>query len=192
MIRSPLRLSVIGALIALICPIASLTSTRAVADEKITICHAALINLPSFERHIADLHQAKRYEPDEIEKLVARKRTGGAEFFTSQIMFQEHASGSGTYDLRLFHGLSGPYSKYRNITPWACTADDYPIAYFVGFRVQDAQESQILVARERAVVSVVSLKKLSKPVVIKAVENGRILCEDVAFGCVKGIWFDIY
>jgi hypothetical protein len=55
--------------------------------------------------------------------LIAQALKGGAEFFTSQIIVQEEQSGSGTFDLRLFHGLSTAAS-YRNVTAWACQADD--------------------------------------------------------------------
>jgi hypothetical protein len=174
----------------------SLFSTRVVADEKIAICHAGLITLPSFEQHVADLHRAKRFEPERIEKLIARKRNGGADFFTSQIIIQEQSSGSGTYDLRLFHGLSGPHTKFRNIKSWACDGGDYPIAYFIGFRVREIQNAQILVSREKDVVNVISLRKLDanldKRISVRMFQSGRILCADIGVGCIDSILYDRY
>ena len=70
-----------------------------------------------------------------IDELIERQRKGGPEFFSSQIIVQEQLSGSGTYDLRIFHGLSKP-KYYRNVTAWDCQAADFPIVYFVGFRVR--------------------------------------------------------
>src|SRR3981189_1252841 len=79
----------------------SLFSTRVVADEKIAICHAGLITLPSFEQHVADFHRAKRVQPERNEKLAAQRGSRGSGFFTSLLISQEQSSGSGTYDLRL-------------------------------------------------------------------------------------------
>jgi hypothetical protein len=141
--------------------------------------------------------QTFRAEADRrIERLIARKRKGGADFFTSQIIIQENRSGSGTYDLRLFHGLSGRHTKFRTITPWGCDADDYPIAYFIGFRVDEIQNAQILVSREKDVVNVISLKKLdanlSKRISVRMFKDGRVLCADIGVGCIDSILFNRY
>ena len=54
------------------------------------------------------------------------------DFFSSQVIIQEEQSGSGTFDLRMVHGLSDARHQ-TNVTVWTCRAKDYPIAYFVGF-----------------------------------------------------------
>jgi hypothetical protein len=174
----------------------SLVSAHGHADQNIALCQAGLITLPSFEQHIADLRGAERFDPERIEELIARQRKGGADFFTSQIIIQEQRSGSGTYDLRLFHGLSGPHTKFRTVKRWACGAEDYPIAYFVGFRVKKIERNQIFVSREKDVVNVISLKKLdpdlNKRTSVKMFQSGRVLCADIGVGCIDGILFNRY
>jgi hypothetical protein len=103
------------------------------AEEKIALCHAGLIKLTSFAKHIKFLRAFKQRGYD-IDRLIQDQRKGGPEFFSSQIIVQENLSGSGTYDLRNFHGLSEP-RDYRNVTAWDCRAEDFPIVYFIGFRV---------------------------------------------------------
>ena len=120
--------------------------STATADDKVILCHAGLITLPSFAQHIASVRKAKRYSAEDIDALIARNRKGGPKFFSSQIIVQENPSGSGTYDLRLTHGLSDATS--RNVTAWACEAEDYPIVYFVGFRVRKIEYGTIFVSRE--------------------------------------------
>ena len=65
---------------------------------------------------IEHLRALKRYTPEQIDALIARNRKGGPEFFSSQIIVQENASGSGTFDLRQTHGLND--ATYRNVTAW--------------------------------------------------------------------------
>ena len=91
----------------------------AAAEDKIALCHAGLIKLAPFAQHIKELRKQKRYEAADIDKLIAQARKGGAEFFTSQIIVQEEQTGSGTFDLRLFHGLSerGELSQRRRPGP---------------------------------------------------------------------------
>src|SRR5436309_161574 len=165
-------------------------------EKQIAICHAGLITLPSFEQHIADLHQAKRFDEGRIERLMARKRKGGPDFFTSQIIIQENISGSGTYDLRLFHGISGAHTKYRNVTGWGCQGDDYPIVYFVGFRVREIIDSQIQVSREKDIVNVISVKKLdpdfTQGTSVKLFDKEQVLCRDIGSGCIDSVLYDRY
>jgi hypothetical protein len=181
--------AILGCLLNLIC-------THVDAEEKVAICHAGLITLPSFEQHVADLREAKRFDQERIDKLILRNRIGGLGFFSSQIIIQEHISGSGTYDLRLFHGLSGPHTKFRNITPWGCDGDDYPIVYFVGFRVREIQDNQIRVSREKDVVNVISLKSLDpslgKPTSVRMYRSDQILCADIGVGCIESVLYDKY
>jgi hypothetical protein len=168
-------------------------STPAAAEEKIALCHAGLITLAPFAQHIKDLRAAQRYSREQIDKLIARERRGGPEFFSSQIVIQEHISGSGTYDLRLWHGISDSL-KYRNVTAWACEPDDYPIAYFIGFRVRQIEGGTIFVSREKDVVNVISLKALdptlSKHLSVKIYQGDKVLCRDLGNGCEAGIFYD--
>jgi hypothetical protein len=166
------------------------------AEEQLLICHAGLITVPSFAQHIADLHAAKRFDEDRIEKLIARQKKGGADFFSSQVVIQEQMSASGTYDLRLFHGLSGPHTKYRNLTGWACDQEDYPIVYFVGFRVREIRDGSIQVSREKDVVNIISLKRLNPRLdtrtTIELFQDGRILCSDIRTTCIDAVLYDRY
>jgi hypothetical protein len=171
----------------------SMASTLACAAEhKIALCHAGLIKLAPFAQHIKALRAAKRYEPKDIDKLIAQVRKGGADFFSSQVIVQEEQSGSGTFDLRLYHGLSTAVD-YRNITAWTCEHEDYPIVYFVGFRVRQIEDDTILLTREKDIVNVISLKALDptlvKHVRVKIFDGDKVLCEDIGKGCDQGIFY---
>jgi hypothetical protein len=167
-------------------------SSAAFADEKIAICHAGLIELTSFDQHIKNLRAARRYEAEEIDRLIAQQRKGGPDFFTSQIVIQEEQSGSGTFDLRLFHGIANAV-KYRNVTAWACQAEDYPIVYFIGFRVRQIADGAIRVSREKDVVNVISLKaldaKLDERNKVTMFQGDKVLCQDIGKGCGPGIFY---
>jgi hypothetical protein len=159
----------------------------------IALCHAGLITLGSFDRLIKEMRASNRDDPKDIDALVARARKGGPEFFSSQIIIQEEQSGSGTFDLRRTHGLSGAKS-YRNVTAWACEADDYPIVYFVGFRVMAIEDGSITVAREKDVVNVISLHaldpELKKHLQVKTKDKNEVLCRDLGEGCIDRIFYD--
>jgi hypothetical protein len=78
-------------------------------------------------------------------KLFERARSFRAfcpEFFSSQIVVQEELTGSGTFDLHIIHGLSGT-KYYRNVTAWDCQRADFPIVYFIGFRVRKIENGTI-------------------------------------------------
>jgi hypothetical protein len=159
-----------------------LTITSHAAEEQVALCHAGLITLTSFSKHIEHLRGMTRYEPQEIDRLVALQRKGGAEFFSSQIIVQEEQSGSGTFDLRTVHGINDAID-YRNVTAWTCRAEDYPIVYFIGFRVREIHEGTIFVSREKKVVNVISLKTidadLEKHLKVKIFEGTKVLCRDL-------------
>jgi hypothetical protein len=169
-------------------------SSSALAEvQKISTCHAALVELATFDKHLDDIRASKRYEPEQIEGLIANQRKYGPDFFTSQIFIQEEQSGSTYFDLRMFHGLWGA-AKYRNVADWGCLNDDYPIAYFVGFRVRDiGDDGSILVTRERDIVNVISLKaldpKLDKHTKVKISQGDKVLCQDIGKGCEPGIFY---
>jgi len=172
---------------------ASLTPPSTAHAATIALCHAGLITLGSFDQLIKEMRASNRDEPKDIDALVARARKGGPEFFSSQIIIQEEQSGSGTFDLRRTHGLSGARS-YRNVTAWACEAADYPIVYFVGFRVREIADGTITVSREKDIVNVISLKaldpELNKHLRVKLQDRDEILCRDLAEGCVDRIYYD--
>jgi hypothetical protein len=174
---------------------ASLAAAPALADEqKIALCHAGLIKLAPFEQHIKNMRALKRYSNEQIDELIARSRKGGAEFFSSQIVLKEEPSGSGTYDLRMVHGLSDA-ADYRNVTAWTCNgAEDFPIVYFVGFRVRRIENDTIFVSREKDIVNVISLHtldpKLDRQLAVKLEEGNKVLCEDVNKRCEAGIFYD--
>ena len=147
----------------------------------------------SFEEHIDTLRKARRYEAAEIDKLIADQRAGGADFFSSQVVVKEEQSGSGDFDLNLFQGFSDPHVKHHSDKPWACAAEDYPIVYFVGFKVTEMSKGGIAVARQKGAVNVVSLKSidpdLDKHTRVTASRSSAVLCDDIATGCVKQIFY---
>ena len=166
--------------------------SRARAEDKIALCYAGLVTLPPFEQHLRHLRASRRYEAAEIDELIARNRKGGPEFFSSQIFIQEQISGSGTFSLRLFHGLL--HAKTRNITAWTCGREDYPVVYFVGFRVRAIEDGAIEVSREKGVVNVISLKeldpKIEKQLRVKIHHGDRVLCPDLATACEDRIFYE--
>jgi len=166
--------------------------SRAVAEDKIAVCYGGLVTLPGFDQHLRDLRASRRYEPKEIDALIARNRKGGPEFFSSQIFIQEEQSGSGTFSLRLFHGLLN--AKTRNITAWTCVGEDYPIVYFVGYRVRAIENGTIEVSREKDVVNVISLKeldpKIEKRLRVKIYQGDRVLCPDLGMACEDRIFYE--
>jgi hypothetical protein len=163
------------------------------AASSIALCHAGLITLGSFDRLIREMRASHRDEPHDIDDLLARARKGGPEFFSSQIIIQEEQSGSGTFDLRRTHGLSSARS-YRNVTAWACETEDYPIVYFVGFRVMAIEDGVITVAREKDVVNVIALHgldpELNKHLQVRMKEKNEVLCRDLGEGCIDRIYYD--
>jgi len=175
--------------------VACLATAPAHADEqRFALCHAGLITLAPFAQHIEKLRTLDRYSREQIDELIARNRKGGPEFFSSQIVLKEEPSGSGTYDLRMVHGLADAAS-YRNVTAWTCNApEDYPIVYFVGFRVRRIEDNTIYVSREKDVVNVISLHelddKLDRPLAVKLEESKKRLCDDVNKRCNADIFYD--
>jgi hypothetical protein len=171
----------------------ALTAASSAAEDKIALCHSGLITLTSFSQHIEHLRGMTRYEPQDIDELVAMQRKGGAEFFSSQVIVQEEQSGSGTFDLRTMHGLNDAID-YHNVTAWTCRAEDYPIVYFIGFRVREIHEGTIFVSREKKVVNVISLKTidadLEKHLKVKIFKGTKVLCQDLGTECAPGIFYD--
>jgi hypothetical protein len=178
-------------LFAILCAASFPTAISPAIGEKIALCHAGLIKLASFAEHLKLLRmfKARGYDTDELREA---QRKGGPEFFSSQIIVQEEYSGSGTFDLRMFHGLSEP-RYYRNVTAWDCQAADFPIVYFIGFRVRKIEDGTIFVSREKDIVNVISLKALDpgldKHIKVQLFESTKVLCPDIATGCDERIFY---
>ena len=173
-----------------------LAAQTATAADKIKYCATGSIALGPFLQHIAELRKTNRYSKEEIDKLIADERTGGPEFFSSQVVIKEEQSGSGDFDLNLFQGFSDPQVKYRTTKKWSCQSDDYPVAYFVGFKVRGIRDGAIFVSREKGTVNVISLKKLDpgldKRTKVQDFESRSVVCEDIGNDCSKGIFYGQY
>jgi hypothetical protein len=168
----------------------------AAAATTIKYCATGTMTLGPFPEHIAEIRKFKRYDKDEIDKLIADEKAGGPEFFTSQIVVKEEQSGSGDYDLHLFQGYMDPDAKYHVRLKWACHRDDYPVAYLVGFRVRQISGGTIYVTRQKDNVNIISLKKLDpnldKPTKVEDFRSHAVLCDDIARGCVTSIFYGRY
>lgn len=174
----------------------NLAPPTAMAQQNIETCTTGRITFGPFAQHIAEIRKAKRYEPAEINKLIADQRAGGPDFFSTQVVIKEEQSGSGTFDLNLFQGFSDPQAKYDSVEKWHCESKDYPVAYFVGFKVSAIGDGAILVSREKGTVNVISLKKLDpdldKHTSVKDFSSHAVLCRDIAKGCIKTIFYGRY
>ena len=168
----------------------------AAAEAKIEFCATGTMKLGPFGKHIDEVRKVNRYDKEDIDKLIADQKAGGPEFFASQVVIKEEQSGSGDYDLHLFQGYSDPDAIYTVRMKWACGHDDYPVAYFVGFRVREIRAHTIYVTREKDNVNIISLKKLDpnldKATKVEDFRSHAILCDDIATGCVKTIFYGRY
>ncbi len=173
-----------------------LAAQAATAADKIEFCATGSITLGPFSQHIAELRKTNRYAKEEIDKLIADERNGGPEFFSSQVVIKEEQSGSGDFDLNLFQGFSDQQPKYRTTKKWSCQSDDYPVGYFVGFKVRGIRDGAIFVSREKGTVNVITLKKLDpgldKHTKVQDFESYSVLCNDIGNGCSKGIFYGRY
>ena len=173
----------------------ALAASAARAD-KIELCAAGAITMGPFDEHIAKIREANRYEKEDIDKLIADQKAGGPDFFSTQVVIKEEQSGSGTFDLNLFQGFSDPKAKYRSTVKWHCGHDDYPVAYFVGFKVKEIRDGTIFVSRDKEAVNVISLRKidpdLDKYTKVVDAQSRAVLCADIAEGCVKTIFYGRY
>ena len=173
-----------------------LAAQIATAADKIEYCATGSIALGPFSQHIAELRKSNRYAKEGIDKLIADERNGGAEFFSSQVVIKGEQSSSGDFDLNLFQGFSDPRAKYRATKKWSCQSEDYPVVYFVGFKVRGIRDGAIFVSREKGTVNVISLKKLDpgldKHTKVQDFESRSVLCEDIGNGCSKGIFYGQY
>jgi hypothetical protein len=173
-----------------------LAAPAAMAAGKIQYCATGKMTLGPFDAHIAEIRKANRYDPDEIDKLIADQKAGGPDFFTTQVVIKSEQSGSGDFDLHLFQGYSDPQATYRNATKWHCGHDDYPVAYFVGLKVKKARGGAIYVTHHKGTVNIISLKTidpgLDKHTKVIDAQSHAVLCTDLAEGCVKTIFYGSY
>src|SRR5580658_6533865 len=127
----------------------ALTSSSAMAADAIDFCAMGTMTMGPFDAHIAEIQKANRYEKADIDELIAEEKAGGPDFFSSQVVIKEEQSGSGDFDLHLFQGYSDPDAEYQPRMKWACSHDDYPVAYFVGFKVREIRDGAIYVSRAK-------------------------------------------
>lgn len=182
------------AVVTLAFAMAALLSAQPAAAKDVALCHTGKIKLLDFDKHVKVLRGMNgRYPEEVVDELVAQQKKGGPDFFSSQIVIQEQQSGSGTYDLRNLHGINTA-KQYTNLTRWTCEADDYPIVYFVGFRVRGFSDGAILVAREPGTVNILPLREidpeLKKRTKVTMQDSGKVLCDDIAASCINGIFHD--
>jgi len=168
----------------------------AIAQQGINFCATGAMTMGPFDEHIVEIQKANRYEKADIDELIAEQKAGGPDFFSTQVVIKEEQSGSGDFDLHLFQGFSDPQAKYNVAEKWHCEHDDYPVAYFVGFKVTAISGGAILVTREKGTVNVISLKKidpdLDKHTSVKDFKSHAVLCQDIAEGCIKTIFYGRY
>jgi hypothetical protein len=174
----------------------SFVAPGAGAADKIKLCSSGTMTMGPFDEHIAEIRKANRYEKADIDELIAEQKAGGPDFFSTQVVIKEEQSGSGDFDLHLFQGFSDPQAKYNVTMEWRCKSTDYPVAYFVGFKVRQITGQTILVSREKGTVNIISLKTLDpgldKPTSVKDADNHAVLCADIATGCIKTIFYGRY
>lgn len=180
-------------LVSIVACILNVVPQSVAAGEEIHFCATGVIELGSFSEHVQQLRQSKRYPSAAIDDLIAKERRGGPDFFSSQIIMKDEQSSSGDYDLSLFHGHRDPHTRYKSLTAWRCEHDDYPVAYFVGFRVTEIRDVAIFVARENGVVNVISLKdvdpNLNKHLKVIDSRTQSVLCEDIGTGCIPRVFY---
>ena len=173
-----------------------LAAQTATAAEPIKYCSTGTITMGPFDAHIDEIRKANRYEKADIDELIAEQKAGGPDFFSTQVVIKTEQSGSGDFDLNLFQGFADPQAKHTSDMKWACTSDDYPIVYFVGFKVKEIGNGTILVSREKGTVNVISLKTLDpdldKHTTVRDAQSRAVLCGDIAKGCVDTIFYGQY
>src|SRR3984957_11594893 len=145
-------------LIVLVGCLFNLTTQTAMAADAISFSATGTMTMCPFDEHIAEIRKANRYEKADIDELIAEQKAGGPDFFSTQVVIKEEQSGSGDFDLHLFQGFSDPQAKYNVAMEWRCKSADYPVAYFVGFKVRQIDGHAILVSREKGTVNIISLK----------------------------------
>jgi hypothetical protein len=170
------------------------------AADAIKFCTIGHMTFGSFADHIAFIKKAKRYDKDQIDDLIKQQKAGGPDFFSTQIAIKSEQSGSGDFDLHMFQGHSDPDTTYKADQDWACGHDDYPVAYFIGFKVEAVADHMITVSRSKGLVNVISLKAIDPALKAhtRVMEAGssKVLCKDIDAdsdpGCIPQIFYGSY
>jgi hypothetical protein len=170
------------------------------AADAIKYCAIGHMTFGSFADHIAYIKTAKRYDKKEIDDLIKQQKAGGPDFFSTQVVIKSEQSGSGDFDLHMFQGHSDPETNYKSDQNWACGHDDYPVAYFIGFKVETIADHAITVSRSKGLVNVISLKSIDPGLKAhtRVVETGsnNVLCKDIDAdsnpGCIPQIFYGSY
>jgi hypothetical protein len=168
------------------------------AADAIKFCTIGHMTFGSFADHIAFIKKANRYGKKEIDDLIKQQKAGGPDFFSTQVVIKSEQSGSGDFDLHMFQGHSDPGTTYKADQDWACGHDDYPVAYFIGFKVEAVADHAITVSRSKGLVNVISLKPIDPDLkahtrVVEAGSNS-VLCKDIDTdpGCLPQIFYGSY
>jgi hypothetical protein len=170
------------------------------AADAIKFCTIGHMTFGSFADHIAFIKKANRYDKKEIDDLIKQQKAGGPDFFSTQVVIKSEQSGSGDFDLHMFQGHSDPGTTYKPDQDWACGHDDYPVAYFIGFKVEAVADQTISVSRSKGLVNVISIKSIDPDLKAhtRVVEAGgnNVLCKDIDAdsnpGCVSQIFYGSY
>jgi hypothetical protein len=170
------------------------------AADAIKFCTIGHMTFGSFADHIAFIKKANRYDKKEIDDLIKQQKAGGPDFFSTQIAIKSEQSGSGDFDLHMFQGHSDPGTTYKSDQEWACGHDDYPVAYFIGFKVETVADQTITVSRSKGLVNVISIKSIDPDLkahtrIVEAGSNS-VLCKDIDSdsnpGCIPQIFYGSY
>jgi hypothetical protein len=170
------------------------------AADPIKFCTIGHMTFGSFADHIAVIKKANRYDKDQIDDLIKRQKAGGPDFFSTQVVIKSEQSGSGDFDLHMFQGHSDPGTTYKADQQWSCGHDDYPVAYFIGFKVETIADHTITVSPSKGLVNVISIKSIDPDLrahtrVVEAGSNS-VLCKDIdsdsAPGCIPQIFYGSY
>jgi hypothetical protein len=170
------------------------------AADAIKFCTVGHMTFGSFADHIAFIKNANRYDKKEIDDLIKQQKAGGPDFFSTQVVIKSEQSGSGDFDLHMFQGHSDPGTTYKSDQEWACGHDDYPVAYFIGFKVEAVADHAITVSRSKGLVNVISIKSIDPDLKAhtRVVETGgnNVLCKDIDSdsnpGCIPQIFYGSY
>jgi hypothetical protein len=170
------------------------------AADAIKFCTIGHMTFGSFADHIAFIKKANRYDKKEIDDLIKQQKAGGPDFFSTQVVIKSEQSGSGDFDLHMFQGHSDPGTTYKADQEWACGHDDYPVAYFIGFKVETIADHAITVSRSKGLVNVISIKSIDPDLKAhtRVVETGsdKVLCKDIDAdsnpGCIPQIFYGSY
>lgn len=170
------------------------------AADAIKFCTIGHMTFGSFADHVAFIKKANRYDKKEIDDLIKQQKAGGPDFFSTQVVIKSEQSGSGDFDLHMFQGHSDPGTTFKPDQEWACGHDDYPVAYFIGFKVEAVADHAITVSRSKGLVNVISIKSIDPDLkahtrVVEARGN-NVLCKDIdsdsSPGCIPQIFYGSY